>query len=322
MAAALLFVLSRNYVNADAVGRRQLRCVLLGGYLGMLPFAFVGVLAATAPDFAGLRWLHACAIGFVAIGPLGVLVAIARFNLFDIDRLISGTASYTLVLILAALAGETLLEPFVGLLGESAGFDPTSSQIVFVGAMAGVVIPIQRAWRPYVDRLFFSTGLSETEEVERLLEELPSMSTAGADALRALVGERLDAIFEPTSCVVYQLREDEFEPGFVATDAPVHPLSAEDTQVILRALHKRLGPMRLDSRGSSHKDAIPTQSVRAALHSPDVALLVPLRTHGVLDAFLCLGPKHTGDVYTPTELTLLTSVAHHVSDELSAAAEH
>jgi adenylate cyclase len=35
-----------------------------------------------------------------------------------------------------------------------------------------------------------------------------------------------------------------------------------------------------------------------------------------LAAFLCLGPKRSGDVYTPTDLSLLTSVAETVSQQL------
>ena len=58
-------------------------------------------------------------------------------------------------------------------------------------------------------------------------------------------------------------------------------------------------------------------TLRETLPQLDAALLTPLRPHGALDAFLCLGPERSGDVYTPTDLTLLASVAHHLSEELA-----
>ena len=36
----------------------------------------------------------------------------------------------------------------------------------------------------------------------------------------------------------------------------------------------------------------------------------------LLEAFVCLGPKRSGDIYTATDLTLLTAVAEKVSAEL------
>ena len=48
--------------------------------------------------------------------PIALLISILRFNLFDIDRLISGTAAYTLVGIVL-LAGLLLaLPPAAGVL--------------------------------------------------------------------------------------------------------------------------------------------------------------------------------------------------------------
>ena len=313
----LLGILAWNYGHADPVGRRQVKWAVLGTYLGMLPFVLMGVLVAVNPDVAGLRTAHGWALGFSVLAPTGFLVAIARYNLLDIDRVISGTASYTMVMVLLALAGEALLEPFAGLLGERLGFDPSSSQLIFVGVLAGAAFPIQRAWRPYIDRLFFSDGRSHTEEIEHLLEELPGIAAQEADALMDHVGARLEAILGPEFCIVYERDGQGFDPTFVGGSAQAQPLSEESSQGISDVLGKRIGPMGLDSRGRRRADPEIARHVRAALNGLDAALLVPLRPHGALDAFLCLGPKCSGDVYTPTDLTLLASVAHHVSQELS-----
>jgi hypothetical protein len=43
------------------------------------------------------------------------------------------------------------------------------------------------------------------------------------------------------------------------------------------------------------------------------AVLVPMQRGGMIAAFLCLGQKRSGDIYTATDLTLLTAVAKKVS---------
>ncbi len=43
---------------------------------------------------------------------------------------------------------------------------------------------------------------------------------------------------------------------------------------------------------------------------------MPVRQDDALAAFLCLGPKRSGDVYTSTDLSLLAAVAETVSQRL------
>jgi adenylate cyclase len=50
-------------------------------------------------------------------------------------------------------------------------------------------------------------------------------------------------------------------------------------------------------------------------------VVVPVRQDDALAAFLCLGPKRSGDVYTSTDLSLLAAVAEKVSTELRRFAQ-
>jgi class 3 adenylate cyclase len=54
---------------------------------------------------------------------------------------------------------------------------------------------------------------------------------------------------------------------------------------------------------------------RAALETLSAAVVVPVRRKDTLLAFLCLGRKRSGDVYTPTDLALLTALANKLSAE-------
>jgi adenylate cyclase len=55
---------------------------------------------------------------------------------------------------------------------------------------------------------------------------------------------------------------------------------------------------------------------RAALETLGAEVVVPVRQGETLSAFLCLGPKRSGDVYTPTDVSLLAAIAEKVSAEL------
>ena len=59
---------------------------------------------------------------------------------------------------------------------------------------------------------------------------------------------------------------------------------------------------------------------RAAIETLEVAVLVPFRRGPDLFAFWCLGPKRSGDIYTPTDLALLGAVAGKVAGVVGTVA--
>jgi hypothetical protein len=90
------------YRRADPIGRRQVKWVIFGLYAGSLPALVAFALAAIEPRSTRLAFYS---IAFFAIFPFCLLIGIVRYNLFDIDRLISATASYSIlgVVVLAGL---------------------------------------------------------------------------------------------------------------------------------------------------------------------------------------------------------------------------
>ena len=52
------------------------------------------------------------------------------------------------------------------------------------------------------------------------------------------------------------------------------------------------------------------------LSSLRISVVVPIRSRGQPLGFICLGAKRSGDIYTSTELALLTAVANVVSARL------
>src|SRR5262249_50812142 len=91
---ALLAVLTRNYLRASARGRRQLKWKMYGLYTGLAPVLLANLVTFYAPR---LSWLHDLAAIAMVLIPICLLIAIPRFNLLYIDRLITSTVIYSIL---------------------------------------------------------------------------------------------------------------------------------------------------------------------------------------------------------------------------------
>jgi hypothetical protein len=106
---AMLFgFLWRNFRRLGPRGRRQVKWGILGMYIGLAPMLLADATSALIPS---LIWLHDVAGLLLLAIPIGFLLGIVRFNLFDVDRLIALTAVYSVlsfVLLLALFAAAPL----------------------------------------------------------------------------------------------------------------------------------------------------------------------------------------------------------------------
>ncbi|MGH7787692.1 MAG: hypothetical protein ACRERC_12540, partial [Candidatus Binatia bacterium] len=194
----LLAVLTRNFRRAGPLGRRQLKWVVLGIYLGTVPVLLADLVTAVAPS---LWWLHELATVAEIVIPLGVLMAIVRTNYFDVDRLITGAAVYSVlsvVLLATVLAAVPLIARAAS---RAAALDPRTVQLVLSIVVAAGMVPANRVLRPRVERLLFSERHALRAGVEALLRDLAT--AAGPEQLLTLVGQRLDALVRPRACVIY-----------------------------------------------------------------------------------------------------------------------
>lgn len=289
---AILAVLARNYLKADKLGRRQLKWVMLGFYLAFVPAMLVSAIIIAFPSQFNLYALSS--IGMPII-PIMFLVAITKCHLFDIDRMIGGTISYSILVVLIAVLAEAVVEPLVGMTGAQYGYDGNMVQIVFVGALAAVLIPVQRKWRPLIDRVFFSDSLAIEASIEALIEKLEGHDDARPKEWIDLVGRDIANLYHLDGWVVYR-----FESGKVRL-----------------AINEGKGPMvGLDEHfWTKYERRVRPGSEK--LEDNNNYLFVPIRPSGSLEWLIVFGPKTSGDVYTPTDNGLIASVAHIVAGEIA-----
>lgn len=298
-----LAVLTRNFRRAGPRGRRQMKWVMLGMYVGMVPVLMADAVGAVEPR---LWWLHEPAAIAEIVIPLAIVIAIVRSNLFDVDRLITGTAVYSLLSVILLAALLFVVPQVAGAVSRLGGIDPHIVQPLLSVVVAAGLVPGHRLLQPRIERMVFRERHALRAGVDALLSELTQAT--GPDELLTLVGERLDVLVRPAWCLISVPLAGGFAPVFArGMDDP--PVLRADGQVI-GALRTRTGPF------DGHQWARTLPAAERATLDLDAPALVPVRRAGELAAAICLGPKRSGDVYTATDLALLAAVAEKVSAEL------
>jgi hypothetical protein len=307
----LLVVLTRLFRRTGPFGRRQLKWVVYGLYVGSAPVLVADVLTTFSPS---LWRVHDVAIIALVLIPLCVLIAIVRANLFDIDRLINATAAYSLLLVL--LTGVVLLlgPRLAQAVSSVTGIQSTSGQVLFSLGLVVAATPLYRHLRLWIERVFFPERYALARGVHQLLAELPTCPDA--QALLALTTQRLTTLLQPECCVLYERIQALYTPTF--TRGSVVPLPFDVQSPLVGALQTRA--MLIDNDRWE-------RTTRSYLEAGDRTVLDNLRASAVLpiglseppDSFLCLGPKRSGDVYTQTDHALLAEVASQVSSQLALA---
>lgn len=311
-AIAWLVALTQGYVRADPLGRRQIKWVVYGFYVGTLPFVAVNFLQlGLLPEQLAALWTLAT-IAAVAI-PLGFLVAIIFYQFLDIDRLFSATLSYSVLAIVGIAIVLGVMPTASRVASDALGIAPTSGQLLLALGLAAIFVPAQRVVRPRIDRLLFPERVALEQGFEQLLAEISS--AVNTQELTRLVGERLDALLRPASAVTYARLGEGFAPLAVRGRPAPPAFSAQGG--LIATLQERTTPLAAE-RWTARRTASLTPFERAALETLDVAVLLPTRRGTDLIAFTCLGPKRSGDIYTPTDLALLGAVAGKISDRLLA----
>jgi class 3 adenylate cyclase len=309
---ALVFTGARSMRKATSLERRQGRWMSLGFCVALLPIALATLaVVVELPPFWSLSSLIASRLAMTAL-PLSILVSIVAYQWLDIDRLIGASATYTLLGV-GLLGSAFVLVPRVAAsAGAAVGLAPGTSQVLLSMLLAAVAVPLYRAARPWVDRLLLAERFAVDRGFEALLGELPGARDP-AD-LVGIAGEAVTALLRPESCVIYSRSGEAFEPLFVRGKAV--PPAFERGSPLVGALAARSTPLVASRFAQRDLREKLSPFDRAALETLATAAVVPVRRRGELVAFLALGPKRSGDIYSPADLTLLSAVSGAVSNRL------
>lgn len=304
-----LALLARNYAYAEPVGRRRLKWVLYGAAISALPLVGAQLALLAWPDWEGFP--AAFALGTAATGAWAVflLVAIVRAGAFDIDRLLSATASA--VLLGMAFVGSVAfaVPELASRVAEELAVGESAARLLVTVGLLVLLAPAYRRLRPWLDRGLFPARRLQEEGVEQLLRDVSQCGSS--DQVLDLLAERLDGIVRPEACHVYVAEGGRFA---IRGGDPASWLPEQGP--LARALARRPTPLRVAESELARgvPELMPEEA--SALVASGARVLLPLRCGKDLAAIVALGPRRTGDVYTDSDLTLLGAVVEKASAEL------
>ena len=166
------------YRRADAVERLQIKWVM-----AMFVLLCLTIALSLSPMVFGVAPQLGAIVGYTvfALVPVSIVVAITRYRLYDLDRIISRTVSYAVVI-------GALLAVYAGALAFLTQILPLQSDLAVAGATLGAAAlfnPLRSRVQALVDRRFnriryvaekeldsFTNRLKETTELETVEADL------------------------------------------------------------------------------------------------------------------------------------------------------
>lgn len=171
--------------HATVVERQQIKWVALalGIVAGLVLLSFTGLGASLLGDNPAAQNLFLLTFTLI---PLSIVAAISRYHLYDIDRIISRTLSYTIVVGLLALV-------YVGaVLALSSSLPSRNSDLAVAASTlvtASLFNPVRRRVRILVDRRFNRAAVDREQELEgfrHLIRGATDPDVIGAAALEVV----------------------------------------------------------------------------------------------------------------------------------------
>jgi hypothetical protein len=190
----LVVSLALRYRMADAIARQQLKWFLLAllATIAGVAGAGVGALFSEQSPEAGL-----VVFGYAgALVPVAIGIAILRYHLYDIDRLISRSLAYaTITGVLAAVfAGTAIgLSAVLGTMAQGQSLSVAGATL-FVLALFG---PLRRRAQSAIDRRFDRSNYDASMTVQALTERL--RDDVDLERVEADVLGVLDRTFHPST---------------------------------------------------------------------------------------------------------------------------
>lgn len=158
--------LTARYRRSSGIERQQLKWFATAGSATIVVLM---VLVGFLVDRLGETW-GLIGFSFAIVIPISIGIAILRYRLYDIDRLISRTVAYALVVGLLAGVFASVVIGLPRVIGV-----PEENQVLVAGAtlaVAALFNPLRRRVQSWVDRRFNRARYDAQQEVERLSERI------------------------------------------------------------------------------------------------------------------------------------------------------
>ncbi len=154
------------YRRGDEHTKQQLRWLILAA--GAVVVLMVASWAVTSLELVGPEAYSAFLLGILVLVPAAVAIAVLRYDLFEIDRILSDSVAWILTTLIAA----ALLTTGIVLTGYLAGRDSALGLSGSVFLVALVVFPLHRRLHRAVGRVLDRDRTVLVEQIERFVERV------------------------------------------------------------------------------------------------------------------------------------------------------
>jgi hypothetical protein len=198
--------LAIRFRRSIGVERQQLKWFT---YAAILDFLLIVVWSVNLLD----PLVSALSAFLIATFPVGIAIAILRYRLYDIDRVLSRTIGYAIItgilgltFVGVVLLVQTLIDPLLPQSAQSGTPAVAASTL----AAAALFQPLRRRVQAAVDRRFDRSRVDGDRSVARLGNRL--RDAVELDAIRADVLGTIDATVRPATVTVWLRRRADRQP--------------------------------------------------------------------------------------------------------------
>jgi len=290
--------------------RQQARIILLGSIVAFAPF----LIWVTVSSIIRLEFRFQAAIFFppLVLFPLSIAYAIVRHRLLDVNLVLSQGLVY-LVLTTLVVGSYFLI---LNVLGQVLHRTELASHPVILASFVLLLIlfmePLRRRTQYLVDRVFYKDRPNYRQRLEKFSRALTA--TLDLPRLLDMFLEQVGTLMHAERGIIYLFDPEINEYTPQRTWNIPHPDTLEairfrDRDSTIKWLKDSAKALYLTSSDGELLPANLSAEERARLTVLQVSLCVPFFAQEQLIGWLAMGSKITGDLYSPDDLTFLTSLA-------------
>jgi len=302
-----LVIFARKIRRRDRpIEHTKMRVVLIGILCGLTPFLSAAIVGNLMPGAALPQWQY-LAFSLLLV-PASFALAIMRFGALDKDFILRTSLIYGLLTAMV-LGCYFVVVVGIGLVfGRLLGVRSEQITLAMVAGCGLLALPLRNLAQRWVDRAFYPARQANRRAMNRLAGELTEL--IDADEAIALLHERLQALFMPTTLAIYLVDSSGsfFPVSGPVTDEEPPPAQPPDGTLV-RLLGRIRYPLFTEEVEDLLLEAGSDQDSMALLTVMQPQLLVPLITGNRLLGFLALGDKKGKALYSQEDLANLLSLA-------------
>jgi len=312
LALALLTIFALMfYARARTVSgivRQQVRIILVGSLLAFLPIVVYMILAGLAFRVTFYTTLY---LPPLVIFPLFIAYAILRYKLLGMDLVISRGLAYTILV--AAVAGAYIL--VLTVVGRTAGINLAGSSPLLLALFVVILIlvfnPLREAAERLADRLLGRQRVDYRSALQDYSHELVATPLELPAILKRLLAQ-IEPVSHSAPAVVflYDRRHGLYTPhqfsGFVEPESGT--LGFDPDSNLVGWLSDLAEPVYLLDPATPQRSPRLTAPERQTLEALGLVLFLPLRGQRKLSGWVALGPRLSGEPYSPDDLNFLAAL--------------